>query len=66
LQKAGDKINKARTKTVAILRAETEGASFENLKGTSMKSYFGLFRAVRVRKLIRIPDLKRKKSEKAG
>jgi hypothetical protein len=46
---------------VVILRTETEGASFENPKRTSMKSYFGLFHAVRVRKLIRIPDLKQKK-----
>jgi len=66
LQKAGNKINKARTKTVVVLRIETEGANFENLKGTSMKSYFGLFHAVSVRKLIRIPDLKQNKSEKAG
>jgi hypothetical protein len=66
LQKAGDKINKAGTKFVVILRIQTAEASFENLKGTSMKPYFGLCHAVCVRKLIRIPDLKQKKSEKAG
>jgi hypothetical protein len=51
---------------VVILRAEIGKASFENIKGSSMKSHFGLFHAVHVRKLIRIPDLKQKKSEKAG
>jgi hypothetical protein len=52
LQKAWDKINKAPTKAVVILRIYTQEASFENLKGTSKKSYFGLFPAVRVRQLI--------------
>jgi hypothetical protein len=61
LQKAGDKTNKARAAFVVILTAEIREASFENMKGTSMKSHFGLSHAVRVRKLIRIPDLKQKK-----
>jgi hypothetical protein len=49
---------------VVILRLEMREAGFEKQKETSMKSYFGLFHAVHVRKLIRIPDLKQKNSEK--